>query len=124
VADLVEPFPHAREVGPFDLVLVDDQSRLGRDLAKTLNTIFIDLHSAGVAMVDCTTGARSDTKVGRSVAGVTAIVNDQFLQMVRDETHRGLEGRALAGFHTAGREVLTARRRRAAWITVEPGPAR
>lgn len=53
-------------------------------------------------MVDCTTGSRSDTKTGRSVAGVTAIVND-VLQMVKEETHRGPEGLALAGLHTGGR---------------------
>ena len=30
-------------------------------------------------------------------------MNDTFLQLVRTETHRGLEGRALGGFWTGGR---------------------
>lgn len=34
--------------------------------------------------------------------GIRAVVNTAFLEMVRSETHRGLEGRALAGFHTGG----------------------
>ena len=32
-----------------------------------------------------------------------ALVNDTFLQMVRSETHRGLQGRAAKGFHPGGR---------------------
>jgi len=34
---------------------------------------------------------------------VTALMNDAFLEMVRAETHRGMEGRALSGFATGGR---------------------
>src|SRR5262249_2065070 len=33
----------------------------------------------------------------------TALMNDAFLEMVRAETHRGMEGRALGGFATGGR---------------------
>jgi hypothetical protein len=35
--------------------------------------------------------------------GAMALVSDGFLQMIRTETHRGLEGRALAGFATGGK---------------------
>jgi hypothetical protein len=35
--------------------------------------------------------------------GALALVNDTFLQLVRAETHRGLEGRAIAGFATGGK---------------------
>ena len=35
--------------------------------------------------------------------GALGLVNDTFLQLVKAETHRGLEGRALAGFATGGR---------------------
>ena len=35
--------------------------------------------------------------------GALALVNDAFLQLVKTETHRGLEGRALGGFWTGGR---------------------
>lgn len=32
-----------------------------------------------------------------------ALISDGFIQMIRTETHRGLEGRALAGFATGGK---------------------
>lgn len=44
----------------------------------------------------------SDGQGARLTFGAMALVNDTFLQLVRSETHRGLEGRALAGFHTGG----------------------
>jgi hypothetical protein len=35
--------------------------------------------------------------------GAVGLASDAFLQMVKHETHRGLEGRAPAGFHRGGR---------------------
>jgi DNA invertase Pin-like site-specific DNA recombinase len=88
---------------PFEAVLVDDLSRLSRDLGNTWRIVFEDLASARVRVVDCTTGMASDGAGARLTFGAMALVNDTFLQLVRTETHRGLEGRALAGFHTGGR---------------------
>ena len=45
----------------------------------------------------------SDGAGARLTFGAMALVNDTFLQLVRTETHRGLEGRALTGFWTGGR---------------------
>lgn len=87
----------------FDCVLVDDLSRLSRDLGGTWRIVFEDLASRGVRVIDCTTGIASDAVGGRLTFGALALVNDTFLQMVRAETHRGLEGRALAGFATGGK---------------------
>jgi site-specific DNA recombinase len=87
----------------FDCVLVDDLSRLSRDLGATWRIVFEDLASRGVRVIDCTTGVASDAVGGRLTFGALALVNDTFLQMVRTETHRGLEGRALAGFATGGK---------------------
>src|SRR5882762_6456629 len=88
---------------PFDAVLVDDLSRLSRDLGQAWQIIFGDLLSVGVRVIDCNTGMASDGAGARLTFGAMALVNDTFLQLVRTETHRGLEGRALAGFHTGGR---------------------
>jgi site-specific DNA recombinase len=38
----------------------------------------------------------------RIMFAAMGMVNDQFLQSVRRQTHRGLEGRAIAGFWTGG----------------------
>ncbi len=87
----------------FEAVLVDDLSRLSRDLGNTWRIVFEDLAGAGVRVIDCTTGRASNERGARLTFGVTALMNDAFLEAVRTETHRGLEGRALAGFHTGGR---------------------
>ena len=51
----------------------------------------------------------------RLVYGATGLVNDTFLQLVRHETHRGLQGRALLGFWTGGKVYGYA-------TVVEPNP--
>lgn len=88
---------------PFRAVLVDDLSRLSRDLGDTGRSFFRDLASADVRVVDVTTGMSSDGAGACLTFGALALVNDTFLQLVRTETHRGLEGRALGGFWTCGR---------------------
>lgn len=87
---------------PFQSVIVDDLSRLSRDMGDTLTLVFRDLAGAGVSVIDASTGIASDSSAGRMMFGMSAIVNDQFLQMVKHETHRGLQGRAIAGFSTGG----------------------
>lgn len=93
-----------RRGGPvFKAVLVDDLSRLSRDLGNTWRIVFEELASADVRVIDVTTGMASDGAGARLTFGAMALVNDTFLQLVRTETHRGLEGRAIAGFWTGGR---------------------
>lgn len=93
----------SRSGAPFHAVLVDDLSRLSRDLGDTWQIVFRDLASAGVRVIDVTTGLASDGAGARLTFGALALVNDTFFQLVRAETHRGLEGRALDGFSTGGR---------------------
>ena len=88
---------------PFSAVLLDDLSRLSRDLGDTWRIVFEDLASTNVTVIDCTTGMASDGAGARVTFGAMALVNDTFLQLVRSETHRGLEGRAIKGFWTGGR---------------------
>jgi len=88
---------------PFSAVLVDDLSRLSRDLGNTWRIVFEDLASLNVNVVDVSTGQASDAQGARLTFGVRALINDSFLETVRIQTHRGLEGRALGGFWTGGR---------------------
>lgn len=103
--DLQRMLQAARERGgsPFATVLVDDLSRLSRDLGNTWRIVFEDLAAANVRVIDATTGMASDGAGARLTFGAMALVNDTFLQLVKTETHRGLEGRALSGFATGGR---------------------
>ena len=87
---------------PFKAVIVDDLSRLSRDLGDTWRIIFTDLAAVDVNVIDASTGMSSDASGARTMFAAMAMVNDTFLQLVRHETHRGLQGRALAGFSTGG----------------------
>ena len=87
----------------FRAVLVDDLSRLSRDLGDTWRIVFEDLACVGIKVIDASTGMASDSDGARLTFGAMALVNDTFLQLVKKETHRGLEGRALQGFATGGK---------------------
>ena len=65
--------------------------------------MFRDLATAHVRVIDVSTGMASDSAGARIQFGALALVNDTMLQIVRSETLRGLEGRALAGFWAGGR---------------------
>jgi DNA invertase Pin-like site-specific DNA recombinase len=102
-AGLTDLLRLAKKRGAMQGVVVDDQSRLARDLGSSINLIFNELPSLGVKLIDCSTGRASDEAGSRALFAVNAIVTDQFLEMVRHETHRGMEGRAIAGLSTGGR---------------------
>lgn len=87
----------------FRTVFVDDLSRLSRDLGDMWSLVFGTLASLDVVVIDCMTNLSSDHPASRTTFGAMGLVSDIFIQMVKAETHRGLEGRALAGFWTGGR---------------------
>ena len=89
--------------GRFRSVLVDDLSRLSRDLGDFWRLTFSEFASMGVRVIDVTTGLASDDRGARMAFGAMALISDGFIQMIRTETHRGLEGRALSGFATGGK---------------------
>jgi len=88
---------------PFKAVVVHDLSRLSRDLGHAFRIVFEELAVLGVSVVDVRARMSSDQPGARLTFGAMALVNDQFLQMVKDSTHRGLEGRSLEGFWTGGK---------------------
>src|SRR5262249_17297761 len=63
---------------PFSAVLVDDLSRLSRDLGNTWRIVFEDLAAADVRVIDVTTGMASDGAGARLSFGAMALVNDTF----------------------------------------------
>jgi len=106
----------SRRTCPFKSVIVDDLSRLSRDLGNTWRIVFGDLAASNIAVIDVMTGLASDREDARITFAALAMVNDYTLQVVRKQTHRGLEGRALNGFWTGGKVY--------GFTTItEPGPA-
>jgi site-specific DNA recombinase len=87
----------------FRTVLVDDLSRLSRDLGDVWSLIFGTFAALDIAVIDCMTGLASNSPGARMTFGAMGLVSDGFIEQIRTETHRGLQGRALGGFATGGR---------------------
>jgi site-specific DNA recombinase len=87
----------------FEVVLVDDLSRLSRDLGDTWTLLFRDLAGFGVQLLDVTTGLNSADPSAKLAFGASALVNEMQRESVRSQTRRGLLGLARAGYHTGGR---------------------
>ncbi|WP_243336665.1 recombinase family protein [Anaeromyxobacter soli] len=88
---------------PFCHVLVDDSSRLSRDDIDAKTIVFRTLRGAGVVVHDVSSRTRSDDDNAELLWGVKGLIDAQYVRDLRKKTHRGLEGRALAGKHTGGR---------------------
>lgn len=86
----------------FKTVLVDDQSRLSRDLTDYL-VLERSFTARGIEFIDRASGRSSLDKSSKTMGVVTGLINDIFLDDLRDKTHRGLEGRANRDLHTGGR---------------------
>jgi DNA invertase Pin-like site-specific DNA recombinase len=82
-------------------VIVDDLSRLSRDIGDTHAIVFGELAGAGVKVLD-THGLDSEADSGEMTVAMRSIINREYIRGVAKQTHRGLEGRALAGFSTGG----------------------
>jgi DNA invertase Pin-like site-specific DNA recombinase len=90
------------KVKRFDVVLVDDLSRLSRDEAELILTRR-KLTFHGVRLVGVSDGFDSAAKGHKIQATVRGMMNEMFLDDLKEKTHRGLTGQALKGHHTGGR---------------------
>jgi site-specific DNA recombinase len=86
---------------PFDVILVDDSSRVSRSLADTIR-IREDLGFAGVRLVAVSQGIDSADEQADVMLTVHGLVDSLYIKELSKKTHRGLEGLALEGFHTGG----------------------
>jgi site-specific DNA recombinase len=87
---------------PFDAIVVDQLSRLSRDVGDT-DTIIKRLRFFGVRVIAVSDGIDTgDDKTKVSVT-VKSLVNELYLDDLRKTTKRGLDGRFLKGYATGGR---------------------
>lgn len=93
----------AAKLRAFDCLLVDDTSRIARDLSDALRTFKI-LEFHGVAVVSVSQGIDSLQGNARPLLAMHGIMDEQHLTDLAKKVHRGQEGRALHGF-TTGRRV-------------------
>ena len=93
----------------FDCVLIEDTSRLSRDLSDALR-ITDTLKFHGVSVVSVTQGIDSMQATARTMFTVQGLVDEQHLVGLRDKVFRGQEGRVLLGYTTGGRTYIAPRR--------------
>ena len=86
---------------PFDAVLMDDTSRLSRNVGEAAR-IREQLEFIGVRIVAVSQGIDSQDEQSDVLFGVHALVDTLYIKELAKKTHRGMEGLALRGFHTGG----------------------
>src|SRR5437870_9230987 len=87
---------------PFEVLLVDDLSRLSRDAAEILRLVRL-LQGLGVKLISVADGIETGHKLSKLVVSMKAVINELYLDDLRDRTLRGLYGRFARGLHTGGR---------------------
>ena len=87
---------------PFDVVLVDDTSRLSRKLRDSLR-IFDQLTFANVRLVFVSQGIDSDSEQAEVLLATHGIVDSLYIRELAKKVFRGVEGRILKGLHAGGR---------------------
>jgi DNA invertase Pin-like site-specific DNA recombinase len=88
----------------FDILLVDDLSRLARDQVES-ERVIRRLEFQGIRIVATADGYDTQTKtatrkIQRTVKG---LVNEMRLDELREQVHRGLTGQAIKGYWCGGR---------------------
>ena len=85
----------------FDVLLVDDLSRLSRDQVETAQTVR-KLRYWGIRMVGVSDGVDTERKGHKLEVGLRGLMSEMYLDDLADKTHRGLSGQALSGFSAGG----------------------
>lgn len=87
---------------PFDRILIDDTSRLARDVAEALTMVATwKFHGVGVSFVS--QGIDTLDKSARQLVTFNGMMDEQYLVGLGDKVRRGQEGRVLQGLHPGGR---------------------
>ena len=87
--------------GHFDVLLVDDLSRLSRDAIESAKVVK-ELTFRGVRLVGVSDGVDTARKSHKADVGLRGLMSELYLDDLAEKTHRGLTGRALAGASAGG----------------------
>ena len=88
--------------GRFEVLFVEGLDRLSRDSVEQ-EQIVRRLEHRGLRIVGCSDGY--DTNAGKSrmlTRGLRGLINEAYLDDLREKTHRGLDGQLQRGFHAGG----------------------
>jgi DNA invertase Pin-like site-specific DNA recombinase len=87
---------------PFDVLLIDDTSRLSRNRAESAKA-YERFQYFGIRVVAVSQGIDTQSDQAEVLVAVHELVDSLYIKELAKKTHRGLEGRALQGLHTGGR---------------------
>jgi DNA invertase Pin-like site-specific DNA recombinase len=87
---------------PFDLILIDDTSRLSRNLPQGLN-ILKSLKFRGAGICSVSQGLDSREPSAYQLFVIFLMMDEQYIPGLADKVHRGQKGRAPKGFIAGGR---------------------
>jgi site-specific DNA recombinase len=91
-----------RKPRPFDRILIDDTSRLARNVAEALTMVAtLKFHGVGVYFVS--QGIDTLDKSARQLVTINGMMDEQYLVGLGDKVRRGQEGRVLKGLNPGGR---------------------
>src|SRR5690606_33616128 len=85
----------------FDVILVDDLTRLSRDSVEATKATR-RLTFAGVRVIGVSDGLDTGRKGHKAEVGLRGLMGELYLDDLREKTHRGLMGRALDGASAGG----------------------
>ena len=91
----------AAESKSFDVLMVDDLSRLSRDEIELKQTVR-RFHFWGIRIVGVSDGFDTDSKGYKIQAGVRGLMNEIYLDDLREKTHRGSAARDSAARRETG----------------------
>lgn len=92
----------AADRGEFDVLLVDDLSRLSRDDVE-MKQVIRRFKFRRIRIVGVSDGYDSDTKGEKIQSTMRGLMNEMYLDDLREKTHRGLYGKAMNGYSAGGR---------------------
>ncbi|WP_114689458.1 recombinase family protein [Polynucleobacter necessarius] len=86
----------------FDVLLVDDLSRLSRDDIETKQVISRFKYQ-GLRIIGVRDGYDSSGKGEKIQTSMRGLMNELYLDDLREKAHRGMAGQASRGYSTGGR---------------------
>jgi site-specific DNA recombinase len=93
----LEALKKAAEDKQFDVVLVDDSSRLSRD-NQHFNTLLCLFQYWGISLISVSDGLDMREEHAKVAYQFRGIINELYLTDLRKKTHRGQMGQVLRGF--------------------------
>ncbi len=86
---------------PFDVILVDDTSRLSRSTESVLS-IYRKLNFAGLQLISVSQGIDSRQDQAETLLTIHGLIDSSYVRELAKKTHRGCESAVLRGLHVGG----------------------